>query len=69
MIPSVAIMGFIFAALAGVTQQIEENGTHSYPCSIAAAVLCFVFLAVFAVGFQATGTLDLNTMFYFKRSG
>ncbi|PLW35460.1 hypothetical protein PCANC_14695 [Puccinia coronata f. sp. avenae] len=54
MIPSVAIMGFIFAALAGVTQQIEENGTHSYPCSIAAAVLCFVFLAVFAVGFQAT---------------
>ncbi|OAV91416.1 hypothetical protein PTTG_05678 [Puccinia triticina 1-1 BBBD Race 1] len=53
MIPSVAIMGSIFAALAGVAKQIEEN-ENSHQSRMAAVVLFFVFLAVFAIGFQAT---------------
>ncbi|EFP79972.2 uncharacterized protein PGTG_05197 [Puccinia graminis f. sp. tritici CRL 75-36-700-3] len=54
MIPSVAIMGSIFAALAGITKQIEENTQDSDRYRIAAAVLSFIFLAVFSIGFQAT---------------
>lgn len=54
LISSALMMTFVFALLSGVTKQIGEKSSHSYPYGIFASILCFLYLGTFATGFQAT---------------
>lgn len=54
MITAVTLMGVILAILTAVVWKISLDPLHSQGYGIASAALCFLFLAVFTTGFQAT---------------